>query len=177
MNTTVTATVTPSDILAQYDYIVGCAKQYFESDLYTAQDIAQDVVVKALANPISEGDLRNWLYGITYYTALNHIESKSALKRGGGVSTYSLDEIHYDLLESQNDLIVRSAESEALFQDITPELADALDSLHPVLRETFWLFAVDGLKYKEIADQLDIPISTVGTRINKAREHLKDFLS
>ena len=177
MNTTLTATATESDILAQYDYVVGCAKQYFDSDIYTAQDIAQDVMIKALANPISEGDLRNWLYGITYYTALNYIASRKALKRNGGAVTYSLDLVQEYQLEAEHGITRPSAESEALFHDITPELADALDSLHPVLRETFWLFAVDGLKYKEIADKLDIPINTVGTRINKAREQLKDLLS
>jgi len=173
MNTT----ISQQDILDQYNYILGCAKQHLGSDLHTAQDIAQEVVMKALTNPISEGDLRNWLYGITLYTVRSHITYKNADRRGGGMDTFRIDQVVEDQLEVEQGLLHDSAEHVALFHDLSPELLEALETLDSGLRETFWLSVVEGLKYEEIAEVLGVPVSTVGTRINKARKHLKDYLS
>jgi RNA polymerase sigma-70 factor (ECF subfamily) len=52
----------------------------------------------------------------------------------------------------------------------------ALSALSPRLREVTVLFYFDDLKSQDIAAILRIPHSTVRTRLNKARKHLRDVL-
>jgi RNA polymerase sigma-70 factor (ECF subfamily) len=52
----------------------------------------------------------------------------------------------------------------------------ALDKLAPPLREILLLCDVEGLKYKDIALVLDVPIGTVMSRISRARRALHALL-
>lgn len=53
---------------------------------------------------------------------------------------------------------------------------EALDRLHPQLREILLLCDVEELKYKDIAMVLDVPIGTVMSRIFRARRSLHQQL-
>ena len=55
-------------------------------------------------------------------------------------------------------------------------LERALALLDPELRSTFLLREVEGLSYGEIAEALQIPVGTVGSRMNRARRELKQHL-
>jgi RNA polymerase sigma-70 factor (ECF subfamily) len=55
-------------------------------------------------------------------------------------------------------------------------LEQALERLDPELRSAFLLREVEGLSYKEIAEALQIPEGTVGSRLNRARRELKQRL-
>ena len=57
------------------------------------------------------------------------------------------------------------------------DLALALASLQPQYQQTYVLYAVGGQSYQEIARRLQVPSSTVGTRILRARLLLREFLS
>ncbi len=61
-------------------------------------------------------------------------------------------------------------------QDLRRALDQALGGLSPKIRTTFVLFAELGLTYKEIAETQKIPIGTVMSRINAAREKLQQAL-
>jgi RNA polymerase sigma-70 factor, ECF subfamily len=52
-----------------------------------------------------------------------------------------------------------------------------LDELPAELRGAFELHAFEGCSYKEIAERLQIPMATVGTRILRARRRLKELLA
>jgi RNA polymerase sigma-70 factor (ECF subfamily) len=55
-------------------------------------------------------------------------------------------------------------------------LNEALDQLQPHLREVLLLCDVEELKYKDIAQVLDVPIGTVMSRISRARRSLHQLL-
>ena len=55
-------------------------------------------------------------------------------------------------------------------------LERALARLEPDLRSTFLLKEVEGLSYDKIATALEIPEGTVGSRLNRARRELKQYL-
>jgi RNA polymerase sigma-70 factor (ECF subfamily) len=57
------------------------------------------------------------------------------------------------------------------------DVRQAAAQLPEELRETYVLFAFEGRSYTEIAGQLGIAKATVGTRILRARAHLKRLLS
>lgn len=56
------------------------------------------------------------------------------------------------------------------------QMSAAIARLSPKLRECY-VRKVNGQSYEEIAAALDIPLNTVGTRIRRARETLKDLLA
>ena len=57
------------------------------------------------------------------------------------------------------------------------EVATAVDRLRPPLREVYRMFAIDRVSYAAISTRLRIPISTVATRILRARGHLRATLT
>ena len=61
-------------------------------------------------------------------------------------------------------------------QELRRTLDKALADLSPKIRTTFVLFAELRLSYKEIAETQEIPIGTVMSRINAAREKLQERL-
>jgi len=63
-----------------------------------------------------------------------------------------------------------------VYFDSQPALRAAVRQLQPILREALLLCDVEELSYGEIALILDIPISTVMSRISDARDTLCDLL-
>lgn len=57
------------------------------------------------------------------------------------------------------------------------EVRERMQLLSPTFREALWLFVVEGLSIREIADILEIPEATVKTRIHRAKAQLKDQLN
>jgi len=55
-------------------------------------------------------------------------------------------------------------------------LQHALDALPPDYRVVVVMFYFDQLAYREIAEELDIPIGTVMSRLSRAKSHLRSHL-
>ena len=56
-------------------------------------------------------------------------------------------------------------------------LERALARIDPELRAIFLLREVDEMSYRSIAESLQIPEGTVGSRLNRARRELKQHLA
>ena len=50
----------------------------------------------------------------------------------------------------------------------------SLDTIPPKYREVLILYYVEDMSYKEIADILKVPTGTVGVRIKRGKEALKE---
>ncbi len=61
-------------------------------------------------------------------------------------------------------------------EELRRRLWAAVDALGPQLREVFLLYTFQGLKYREIAGLLDIPLGTVMSRLHAARRSIRDRL-
>ena len=60
---------------------------------------------------------------------------------------------------------------------LNAEVRARMKTLNPTFREALWLFVVEGLSIREIADILGIPEATVKTRIHRAKAQLKEQLN
>jgi RNA polymerase sigma-70 factor (ECF subfamily) len=131
------------------------------------EDVVQDVFIKVYINIKSfntDQKFSPWIYRIAHNTYVN------ALKK------YSLNPLNYfdfDTLLSHTvieDPIVREREQE----EIRKIVDKGLSNIESKYREILILYYIEELSYKEIADILQIPTSTVGVRIMRAKAVLKE---
>src|SRR5262249_16414364 len=62
------------------------------------------------------------------------------------------------------------------WERVDPGLRQAIDDLKPEFQQVLLLWSVHGMKYRQIAAMLEVPIGTVMSRLFRARKHLADAL-
>ena len=132
------------------------------------EDLTQDIFLKAYSNILSFNPKKKftpWLYQIAHNELVNYLRKKHYL------STKFIN-LDLDILAaksvSKND-ILKDLENNLKFELIDKKL----NKLNFKYRQPFVLFFYENLSYQEISDILKIPISTVGTRIKRAKEIIK----
>lgn len=140
-----------------------------------AADMTQETFLKAyrsLKNFRGESKFSVWLYRITSNVCLDFLRSKS--RRAETSLTVENDEGEEeelavpDLSANPEDKLLSSLTREAIVR--------GLETLSPEQREILLLREINGLSYDEIAKTLGIELSTVKTRIFRARKRLAAFL-
>ena len=127
-----------------------------------AQDLVQDTLVRALRNfdRFAPGsNERGWLVKILTRLYLD------ALKHAGVVNRAETDLRTLTPAEWEADLSIPDA-----------QLWAAVSSLDPDLRTVVEQCYVQQRSYKQAADELNLPIGTIGTRLRRARERLRALL-
>jgi RNA polymerase sigma factor (sigma-70 family) len=140
----------------------------FTEDFQDANDLVQDTIIKAIRyhNLYQEGtNLRGWLYTIMRNTYINDYRKKQQRR---GVMEVTDEISSYQLMKSASSNL---GENVFVMQDINK----ALDKLPKEYAVPFLKY-FEGFKYNEIAEELNIPIGTVKTRIHCARQILKGKL-
>jgi RNA polymerase sigma-70 factor, ECF subfamily len=138
-----------------------------------AQDALQETFLRihrSLPELRDPESLKRWAFRIATNVAHNLRD-----RRRRELSTYGLDadeEAPVVLHGGQ----VRTPEREAAGRETSERLRRALAELSTDLREPLLLHVVTGLKYREVADALDLPIGTVTSRIHAARMKLAEAL-
>ena len=132
-----------------------------------AMDIAQDAFLKSF-RAIKRFDLTRpffpWFYRIVRNTALNQKRDESRHK--GDCPLEWVTE------PARLPSPLQAAEAE----ELRVRLWEAVDGLPEEFREVFLLYTFQGLKYREIADLLDIPLGTVMSRLHSARRRIRQHL-
>jgi RNA polymerase sigma factor (sigma-70 family) len=78
-----------------------------------------------------------------------------------------------DILQDKRNNIALEIEK----KEITDSLFSAIDSLDPEYREIIYLTEFEGQSFKEISEELDIPIGTLLSRKSRAVKKIKDKLN
>ncbi|MBK8383009.1 MAG: sigma-70 family RNA polymerase sigma factor [Ignavibacteria bacterium] len=143
----------------------------FTGNRETAEDISQETFLKLYKNKDKYSEIAKfstWLYTI----ALN--EARSNFRKEKKHSAVSINDFYED---SHNDYQIRSddynPEEDANAETESFYIQKAINSLNEIHREIIVLRDIEELDYEEIAKTLDIPLGTVRSRINRARESLK----
>ncbi len=128
-----------------------------------AEDVAQDTLVKAwLALPTFRGEssLKSWVLRIAHNTAVSSIRASRSV---------AMDPFTFPEEATPAD---RSVETRVESRRAMDDFTVALGHLDELSRSVVVLREVEGLSYDEIADVLDVPLSTVKTRLMRARRRL-----
>jgi RNA polymerase sigma-70 factor (ECF subfamily) len=119
--------------------------------------------------------VRPWLYTIATNQAID------ALRRNGRHQAVSLDQTRKESGEGELQNLLESLESRgpspleaAQGEERREKIRASVDHLPEFLREVLILAYYQGLKYREIADILGIPVGTVKSRLHAALVKLQE---
>lgn len=149
----------------------GKIKRYAKRFLFKddADDIVQEVFIKAFVN-IKSFDtgkkFSSWIYRIAHNEFINAIKKKKSEK----LMFFDFDLLfpHPAARESADSLVVNNS--------LRLMLEKCLGGLNAKYREPLVLFYFEDLDYKEIAEILHIPASTVGVRLSRGKAMLKKLV-
>lgn len=133
------------------------------SDPAVAEDLVQDVFIKALAAISANRTPRNltgWLYAAARTTVADYYRSMPS-------STAEIDENLPD---------ARAASDELLHQELSLCIKPLVLRLPSIYRETLLAADFDGKSMRSIAAEQGLSLSAVKTRASRARSMLKDKL-
>lgn len=131
-----------------------------------AKDHVQDVFIKAYTNIQSFDVSRRfspWIYRIAHNEFVNAAEKRWREK----IFPFDLDLLFpQPVAPDTSDFKVRQ-------EDMRRMLEQGLDKVPLKYKEPLILYYFDEMDYKEISDVLQIPVSTVGVRLNRGKALLR----
>jgi RNA polymerase sigma-70 factor (ECF subfamily) len=139
-----------------------------------AEDIAQDTFLRLyrLKHTYKEvGKFSSWFYTIALNQAKSHKRDKLRHKAISMNQTYGEDERE---MEFPSD--TKLPDEDIMAEDENFYIQKAINSLEEKHKEIIILRDIQDMEYEEIASILKIPVGTVKSRINRARESLKVML-
>lgn len=145
-------------------------------NLDEAHDLVQETYLRAYAAwpRFAHGtNVRAWLFRIQANTFINHCRSKKRQRRyveerpADTLAAFYGDSRAYG--PTPEDLLTERA-----FSD---EVSRALDELTPDYRTVVELADLEGVRYRDIAKKLRVPMGTVMSRLFRARRKLEQALA
>lgn len=132
------------------------------SDASAAEDILQDVFLKIhsrIETLHDETKLESWIFQITRNAVTDYYRTRrTAEQPSAAIEPYEMP------LE------------ESAMERLSPSVREIIDSLPPHYREALLLTEYQGLSQKELARRLGLSASGAKSRVQRAREMLRDLL-
>jgi RNA polymerase sigma-70 factor, ECF subfamily len=158
------------DVLPLVDQLYRAARRYTRSAA-DAEDLVQETMVKAYAgfHLFRAGtNVRAWLFRIMTNTWISSY--RTAQRRVDEVLAADVTDVQPNAGGGQ------SAELAALEAMGDEEVRDAPQALPEGQRLVVYYADVEGFRYKEIAEILDVPLGTVMSRLHRGRANLRALL-
>ena len=134
-----------------------------------ARDALQATFVKLMEKGdkiVNEAALKGWLYRVAYNEAM-------LIKRKAGINRKHVEKLAWAVTPER-------AEDEPITAMLADErrqrVREALEQLSEVQQEVVQKRIYDGLKFREIAEQLDVPLGTVLARMHSSLSKLKSII-
>jgi len=144
--------------------LLSFAKNFLKSK-EMAEEICEDVFVKLWCNRESLVHVHN--LNVYLYTAIKNHSLNALSKEARRLVTCSLEEIdneNISISDSPHELLVTS--------EVMQLVRGAIDVLPPRCKIIFQLVREDGLRYKEVADILNISVNTIDAQMAIAVKRL-----
>ncbi|PIS34875.1 MAG: hypothetical protein COT37_00350 [Parcubacteria group bacterium CG08_land_8_20_14_0_20_43_9] len=157
-----------SVLIERYEEKIRRYARKFLSNREDTDDIIQGVFIKAYVNVRSFDTKRkfsSWLYRIAHNELVNHLRKRRFF------SSFDFDAFFPHSVRLHDN----ETEKEISQKEIQATIDNCLDKLEPKYREPIILYYLEELSYREIANILRLPLSTVGVRLNRGKEKLKSI--
>lgn len=141
-----------------------------------AEDISQEALIKVFKNINTfnmKSSFKVWLYRIVMNTCLD-------FKRKRSIISYSIDKpLENDESEMMQEIADNTYNPDVVIQNELESqmLYESIDSLDDDFRIVIVLRDLQGLSYKDIASVLSCNEGTVKSRLNRARNKLKEIIT
>lgn len=159
-----------------YSYIFHLVKgKNYHFTMQDTQDITHEVfldLLKGINSFQKKSILKTYIHSLTLNRVRQHFRKNLTIKRGGTVEKVSLDDIDIDLADQRTV----SPDFAIMRKEEILNLRGMLMELPYTLRKVIQLRYEKNYKYKEIADEMDIPEGSVGALIQKALLQLRDLI-
>ena len=162
------------DVLPLADELFACALRYTR-DAADADDLVQETLLRALgawSRFIPGSNCRAWLLRILTNSFINNYRRRRRYRRfahetgeDAVVALYG-----HDVERSANP------SRDMLEHTLGDEVRAALDTLADDYRKVIELADLQGVRYRDIAESLGVPIGTVMSRLFRARRQLEELL-
>ena len=132
------------------------------------EDIVQDVFINAYRNIQSFNTSQKfspWIYRIAHNAFVN------ALKKNSKNPLLLFDFDTFVSHVAYEDPVVAEREQ----KEMKKMIDNGMDKLPAKSREILTLYYLDEMSYKEIADILEVPTGTVGIRLSRAKNSLREI--
>jgi len=136
---------------------------YFKcGNIEQAEDIAQEAFMKLWEKraDVKRETMLSYLYRIAHNIFINQAKREQL-------------SFNFQNQNTDGDIDFASPEYEMELKEFDVKLQKALAGLSEINRTTFLMNRIDGLKYKEIAERLDISVKTVEKRMQNALGQLR----
>ncbi len=133
-------------------------------DVAAADDLVQDCLARALGklHLWQEGtDLRAWLFTILHNQYVNQV--RRAVREGAAVG-----------LSETEPMLTRAPHQGRRLE--LRDLERAMAKLPEEQRSVILLVGLEGMRYEEVAEVLDVPVGTVRSRLSRGREALRRLM-
>ncbi len=144
----------------------------FSMGFVRKREIAEEIVSDAFVtlwnqhDKISEiRDLKSYLYILVRNSSISYIRKMNGRK-----------EINIDDIQEYYTLPVTGPETDDITEEILNQVNNAIDQLPPKCKIVFTLAKIQGMKYKEISEILDISVKTINNHIANALVHISQAL-
>ncbi len=130
-------------------------------DEYSAEDILQDVFLKVhtrIETLRDEEKLPSWLYQLTRNAIIDHYRISKP--------TSEIPEIVYEPEDRLEDLA----------RELAPCIQAMIEALPALYRQALLLTEYEGLTQRELAERLHLSLPGAKSRVQRAREKLKNML-
>ena len=130
-----------------------------------SEDVVQDACVRAYRaiGNFTDGNARAWVLTIVRHTVHSWLQKNRAVSL---VPTDDIEAVESKLMSERN---LDTPETALMAQDDATRLQASIDALPALFRTTLLLCAVQGLKYRQIAEATGVSIGTVMSRLARAR--------
>lgn len=142
---------------------------FFDGD--EGKDLVQEIFIKVYVNLKSFDVSRRfspWIYRIAHNEFVNNIKKRK--KERENISIFDFDVLFPHLVAKE------AADDRFNEAEIKGMLEHSLHQLNAKYKEPLELYYFEDMDYREIADVLHIPISTVGVRLQRGRAMLKKIV-
>ena len=150
-----------------------------------AEDLAQEVLLRvylSLKDYRGTSSLESWIFAISANIWRNHLRNSSTLKKS--VREISLSSFQESLDDESSKAVRSPLESEesdpldnVLSNENTRLLFEAIEELPTQMRRCIQLWAMQGMKYREIAETMQISMQTVRSQLSQARQRLRSVVN
>jgi RNA polymerase sigma-70 factor (family 1) len=132
-----------------------------------SENIVQDVFLNLWENRHrveKNSSIKYYVFTIAYNSAISILRKKARESQ------------FFEYLKSLQDLNQEPVNIELEYNELTNKLNDIIDKLPDRQKEVYLLHRVEGLKYQEIADRLDISVNTIENHMSRALKTIREKL-